>query len=132
MKSIMKLMKKYEEIIKYLIVGVLTTIISIGIYFILRNLNVNYQVANVISWVCAVTFAYFTNKYFVFQNKEKSLIEFIKFIEYRLLSLVIEIFSMYALVDMMSINDRVSKIVVQVIVQVLNYIFSKLLVFKKK
>lgn len=132
MKNIMKLIKKYEEIIKYLIVGVLTTIISIGIYFILRNVNVNYQVANIISWVCAVTFAYFTNKYFVFQNKEKSLIEFIKFVEYRLLSLVIEIFAMYALVDMIGINDRVSKIVVQIIVQVLNYIFSKLLVFKKK
>ncbi|MDD3187657.1 MAG: GtrA family protein [Bacilli bacterium] len=129
---IKKIMMKYEEIIKYVIAGVCTTIVSLLVYNLLRNINVDYQVSNVISWICAVTFAYFINKYYVFKNKEKSLIEFFNFVKYRILSLGIEIGSMFILVSMLSINDRISKLIVQVIVQVLNYVFSKLFVFKKK
>lgn len=126
-----KLYKKYEELIKYVIAGVLTTVISIVSYNIFRNIGIYYQICNVLSWICAVIFAYFVNKYYVFKSESKSLKEFISFISCRLLSLGIDMISMFILVDLISINDRISKLIVQVIVLVLNYVFSKLFVFKK-
>lgn len=132
MKLLKKYIDKYKELIKYVIAGVLTTLISIVTYNLFRNIKIDYQTSTVLSWICAVTFAYFINKHYVFKSSEKSLIEFINFVKYRLLSLGIEIISMYLLVDILSINDRISKIIVQVIVQILNYLFSKLFVFKKK
>jgi len=126
------LLKKYEEIIKYLVAGVCTTIVSLLSYNLLRNINIDYQISNVISWILAVTFAYFINKYYVFKSSKKNILEFVNFFKYRLLSLLIEIGTMYLFVSVFSINDRISKLIVQVIVQVLNYIFSKLFVFKKE
>ncbi|MEG2232602.1 MAG: GtrA family protein [Bacilli bacterium] len=127
----MKLIKKYEEIIKYIIAGGLTTVISILSYNILRNFNINYLVCTILSWILAVIFAYFINKYYVFKNKQKNVVEFINFIGARLLSLGIEFLAMYIMVDIITLNDRIAKITVQFIVFILNYIFSKLFVFKK-
>ena len=68
----LKLYKKYEEIINYLIVGVLTTLVSIGTYGLFAKIiGINYLISNIISWVVSVAFAYITNKIFVFKNKEK-------------------------------------------------------------
>ena len=70
--------KKYKEIVNYLIVGVLTTVISVAVYYLLRNTILNpenafeLQVANIISWTVGVIFAYFTNRKFVFESKEKN------------------------------------------------------------
>ena len=75
--SIKSFLKERREVISYLIVGVLTTVVSLGSYFICvhtfldPNDGFQLQAANVISWICAVTFAYFTNRKFVFQSKEK-------------------------------------------------------------
>ncbi|MEG0994772.1 MAG: GtrA family protein [Bacilli bacterium] len=132
-KKITSLYKKYKEIINYIIVGGLTTVISIASY----NLFVfkfDYMTSTIMSWIVAVSFAYFANKYFVFEVKENKniLLEIFQFFKYRLLSLGIEMISMYLLVSVILINDRISKILVQFIIVVLNYIFSKLFVFKKK
>jgi len=137
MKKILDLYKKYAEIINYLIVGVLTTLVSIVIYWFLTKVcHVNYMVSNVISWIGSVSFAYVTNKVFVFKSKCNSekdvLIEIYQFFKYRIFSFVIDILLMYLFVEIFNIDDMIAKVIVQVIVIVLNYIFSKLFVFKKK
>ena len=141
MNTIINLYKKYKEIINYLIIGFLTTIISIVTYFIFSlildiNNNILFLLANVLSWICAVIFAYITNKKFVFnsvtENKKESLIEFSLFISSRITTLLIELAFMFITVKVILINDKIAKIIAQFIVIVLNYIFSKLFVFKKK
>lgn len=141
MNKIKNLYLKYEEIINYLIVGILTTIVSLGTYFLFVNTflsdksDLSIQIANVLSWICAVTFAYFTNRIFVFksksQNKEK-LKEAIKFYTSRIASLIMDMVLMYILYSLMHIDDTISKLIVQVFVTIANYILAKLLVFKKQ
>ncbi|MGM9850438.1 MAG: GtrA family protein [Bacilli bacterium] len=137
MRKLIELYKKYSEIINYLIVGVLTTLVSIVIYGVFTKLfHVNYMISNVISWIGSVSFAYITNKIFVFKSKcdsEKDvLIEVYQFFKYRVFSLLIDILLMYVFVEIFNIDDMISKVIVQFIVIALNYIFSKLFVFKKK
>lgn len=131
-RKFMKLYYKYKEIINYLIVGGLTTLVSIGSYAAFRFFINSYVVCTVLSWITAVLFAYVTNRIFVFESKDKKIfIEFIKFIGCRLLTLGSELLTMWILVDLLKINDMISKIAVQFIVVVLNYVFSKILVFRK-
>ena len=133
-KKIISLYKKYEEIINYLFIGGCTTIVSIVTYALCTSIfHIYYQFSNVISWIFSVIFAFITNKLFVFKvkNNEKLLLEIYQFIKFRLLSLVIDMLTMYILVDLFQINDIISKILVQFIVVVLNYVFSKLFIFKK-
>lgn len=129
--NLKKTFNKHEEIIKYIIVGVLTTIVSIISYAVFRQI-MYYNAATVLSWVCAVTFAYFTNRTFVFksQNQNKKG-EFLKFISSRLATLLMEIIFMFIMVDLIKIEDMIAKIIVQFIILVSNYILSKLFVFKK-
>ena len=131
-----KLYKKYEEIINYLIMGVLTTLVSIVSYFIFAKVvGINYLVSNIISWIISVAFAYITNKIFVFKNnvkeKKQVFIQIYQFVKFRLLSLVIDVLLMYLFVEIIKMDDMVAKVINQVIVIVLNYVFSKLFVFKK-
>ena len=124
---------KQKEIINYLIVGGCTTVVSIVSYNIFRIYITNYLICTVLSWILAVLFAYVTNRMFVFHSKEKNIIsEFCSFIFSRVLSLIAEMACMFLLVDFIHINDKVSKVIVQFIIIVLNYIFSKLFVFKGK
>ena len=131
-----KLYKKYKEIINYLIFGILTTLVSIGTYAILTKIfNINYLVSNVLSWITAVLFAFITNKLFVFESKSKNKKqvskEMINFFFFRIVSLGIEMIIMYIFVDLLSINDLITKVIAQIIVILSNYIFSKVFVFKK-
>ena len=130
------LYKKYKEIINYLIFGGLTTLVSIGTYAIFTKIfNIDYLVSNVLSWVIAVLFAFITNKLFVFESKskDKKLIskEITNFFFFRIVSLVLEMVIMYVFVDLLAINDLITKIFAQIIVILANYIFSKVFVFKK-
>jgi len=132
----LKIYKKYEEIINYLIMGVLTTLVSIITYFIFAKvIGINYLVSNIISWIISVSFAYITNKIFVFKNnikeKKQVFIQIYQFVKYRLLSLVIDILLMYLLVEIIKMDDMIAKVINQIIIIVLNYVFSKLFVFKK-
>ena len=131
---IKKLYLKNKEVINYLIVGFLTTCVSIVSYFIFRKVfHIYYIVSNILSWITAITFAYFANRKYVFNsNKEDKLKEFIEFVKYRILSLLIETALMYIMVDIFKLNDGLVKIIVQVIVIILNYIFSKFIVFKRE
>lgn len=135
----LKLYKKYEEIINYLIVGGLTTIVSLGSYYLciytFLDPDVWYQLqaANIISWICAVTFAYFANRIFVFKSKnQKKFKESVSFYGSRVATLLMDMGIMFVFVTLLHLNDKIMKLVVQVVVTAANYILSKLFVFKKK
>lgn len=133
----MERLRKYKEGILYLFFGVLSTIVNLGTYFIAtRAFGINYLVSNVIAWLFAVIFAYVTNKFFVFEVKNveiKFLIkEFLSFINCRIVSGVTEIVLIYLMVEILCINDFIVKIITNIVVVVLNFIFSKLIIFKKK
>lgn len=139
MKKLLKLYKKYEEIINYIIVGGLTTVVSLGTYylcvftFLNPDVAVELQIANIISWICCVTFAYFTNRIFVFKSKnEKKLKEAFNFYTSRIATLLMDMGIMFLLVTLAGFNDKIIKILVQVIVTIANYVISKLFVFRKR
>lgn len=134
---IKKLFEKYEEIILYIIVGVCTMAVSLVSYYILANpLQIYYQTANIVSWILAVAFAYVTNKRYVFKSKYAGAGNTFKeagsFVSSRIASLAVEIISMYFFVQICKIDDNIVKLMNQVLVTVLNYIFSKFWVFKKQ
>lgn len=138
MNNFLSIYKKNKEIINYLIVGVLTTLVSILSYFLFTisilnpNNQIELQVANILSWVLAVIFAYFTNRKYVFvSNNKHKLEEFLKFTSSRITTLLIEMIFMYIFVCILLFNDKIMKIIAQIVVIVLNYILSKLFVFKK-
>ena len=141
MNNVINLYKKYQEIINYLIVGVLTTVVSIVTYFLFSLIldienNILFILANVLSWICAVIFAYITNKKFVFNtttsNKKEEIKVFSMFVSSRITTLLIELAFMFITVKVILINDKIAKVIAQFIVIILNYILSKLFVFKKK
>lgn len=138
-KKIYKIYIKYEEIINYLIVGGLTTIVSLGTYYLCvftfldPNNALQLQIANIISWICCVTFAYFANRIFVFKSNNKNkLKEAAGFYTSRIATLLMDMGIMFLLVTVFHGNDKISKLIVQVVVTILNYILSKIFVFKKK
>lgn len=138
-KKIITLMKRYEELIAYIIVGGLTTVVSLGIYYgsVLTFLNpedaMQLQAANVLSWVGAVAFAYVTNRIFVFKSKDSHVgREALKFVVSRVSTLLLDMLIMFLLVTCLEGNDKIAKLVSQVVITIANYIFSKLFVFSSK
>ena len=124
---------KCREVLMYLVFGGLTTLVNIVAFFILRKLSVSVYISNLIAWVVAVLFAFITNKLFVFESKDKSKIgkELISFFGFRILSLGVDMGAMYLLLQVINTGEVFAKIIANVIVIILNYIFSKLFVFKK-
>lgn len=138
-EKIWNLYKKYEEIVNYLIVGGMTTLVSWGTYFacvctFLDAKNpIELQIANILSWIAAVAFAYVTNRKFVFKSKEKNIFkEAMQFSASRVSTLVLDMAVMFVMVTLMGIHDGISKITSAVLVTIANYIISKFFVFKKK
>ncbi len=138
--KIFDLYKKNKEIINYLVVGGCTTLVTIISYYIISSIvdinnNFWFMFANIFSWVLAVIFAYVTNKIFVFESKTKGKKEVSKemgkFFTSRIITLLIELILMFVLVKIITWDNGLSKIFTQVIVIVLNYVFSKIFVFKK-
>ncbi len=130
---------KNPEIWNYLIVGLLTTVVSLVTYFIATRtildptIELELQIANIISWVFAVAFAYVTNRIFVFKSKNKKIFsELSKFVGSRVASLLMDMAIMFVIVSLMGLSDVIGKVVSQVVVTIANYILSKLLVFTKK
>ena len=125
-----------REVILYIVFGVLTTAVSYITFWLFGTvLGVHYLIANIISWICAVLFAYFTNRKWVFETKAKGkaqLKEFVLFIAGRLFSLGVEEFGLWLLVSVLKGNPNVAKLIMQVVVVVLNYVLSKLIIFKKE
>ena len=140
-RNIKGLIKKLftKEIIMYLIFGVLTTVVSLAVYYILIYTLLNpenaiqLQIANILSWIAGVAFAYVTNRKYVFESKEKNKIkELGKFVTSRLATLFLDMLIMFIGVTCLKGNDKIVKLISQVLVIIGNYVFSKLFVFGKK
>ena len=136
MEKLKTLMTRYRDVIVYLVFGVLTTAVNYIVYLPCYNgLGLSGSVSNAIAWVVAVAFAYLTNKPFVFQSHDwsaKTVIpELTKFLGCRIGSGVLETAIIFLTVDWLGWNGNVMKLLTSVLVVVLNYIGSKLLVFKK-
>lgn len=136
MNKIVELVKKYWDIVSYLLFGVLTTLVNYAVYLPCYNLlGMSGTVSNVIAWVVAVAFAYLTNKPWVFKSHDWSskvvIPELAKFVACRIGSGVLETGIIFVFVDCMAFDGNVFKIVTSVLVVILNYIGSKLLVFRK-
>ena len=131
------LMKKYREVILYLIFGVLTTLVNLISYFLLTDVaGVNYLFSNVLAWVLSVLFAYGTNRVWVFQSQAKGTAAIVKemasFFGARLFSGGLDMGIMFVCVSLIGLPDGVIKILSNILVIVLNYLFSKLWIFKKR
>ena len=137
LNQIRALIRKYYDILAYLFFGVLTTVVNYIVYLPCYNLlYLSAAVSNVIAWVAAVVFAYLTNKPFVFKSHDwsaKTVIpELTKFVGSRIVSGALETAIIFVTVDWLCWNGNLMKLVTSVLVVVINYIASKLLVFKKQ
>ena len=126
--------KMYESsVIRYVFFGGCTTLVNLVSFFILRKLKVELNIANIISIILAILFAYVVNSRFVFHDRCETwrdhIRPFLKFISARLVTMVIEIGGVWLLVSVMGLNDMIGKFLTQFIVLILNYIFSKFFVF---
>ena len=142
MEKLKNLIAKYKEIIMYLIFGVLTTVVSLVSYSLfVELLPLGITAASAFSWVIAVSFAFITNKLFVFESRSREvktvLREALSFFAARIVSGVVEIFLPELLFSvgldfsLFGVKGLVAKLIVNIIVIIMNYIFSKLFVFKK-
>lgn len=139
MEKIKELYLKYKEAINYIIFGVLTTVVSLAVYYISVFIFLNpenaiqLQIANILSWIAGVAFAYFTNRKYVFESTEKNkLKEAGKFVLARVATLIMDMIIMWLGVTVLLLNDKIIKLISQIVIIISNYIFSKLFVFKKK
>ena len=130
------LLKKYRELIVYGIVGVMTTLLNLTVYFVLSSwLGVHYILSDVIAWIVCFFFSFVTNKLYVFRSvawtfgvlwKEVS-----KFFTSSIFTGIVDVGLLYVMVDLMQVGGTVSKLTDNVVVIILNYILRKLWVFKK-
>ena len=129
--------KKHKEALLYLFFGGLTTVISIAVFWLFRYpFGLNELVANVISWLAAVLFAFLTNRVWVFRAPTKTTGEFLRqmasFYGGRVVTLLIEEAMLAVFITWLGFSDMPVKITAQIVVIVLNYFISKLFIFKKK
>ncbi len=126
---------QYREMINYLVFGGLTTVVNIVSFFIMDLMGINTYVNNTIAWILSVIFAYVTNKVFVFESKTTNRKELMKeissFFAARLFSYVVDMVGMYLFVSIMMANKMLAKVIMNVVVIVINYIFSKLFIFNQ-
>ena len=135
-QKIKNLVQKHWDILSYLFFGGLTTVVNYLVYLPCYNLfSLSAAVSNAIAWAVAVAFAYLTNKPFVFRSHDwsmKTVIpELTKFVTCRIGSGLLETGILFLCVDLWAWNGNVWKLITSVLVVILNYIASKLLVFKK-
>ena len=137
LKALVSWYREHQEGMRYLVFGALTTLVNIVIYSLLYYMfNISNATSNVIAWILGATFAYVTNKYFVFKSKVSTKIELLKEIAYfygcRVLTLIIDEAIMIIAVDKWGWNALFMKILANIIVIILNFVFSKILIFKNK
>lgn len=127
--------KKNKEMLLYLFFGFLSFVVSISTYAMFNKaFNINELTANIFSWIITVMFAFFTNRIWVFEASTESKAEFVKqmtsFYEGRIVTLVIEEIILFVFITLLGMSSMLIKVVAQVIVIILNYVISKLFVFK--
>lgn len=134
-QKIMDLVKKHWDVLIYLVFGVLTTLVNYVVYLPCYNiLDLSAVSSNAIAWVAAVIFAFLTNKPFVFRSHDWSAAvvfsELTKFVGCRIGSGAAETVILFLSVDLLGWNGNLWKLITSVLVVILNYVGSKLLVFK--
>ena len=132
-----KLMRKYKSLIFYGVFGIMTTIVNLVVYNLCYyRLGIGNTISNVFAWIFAVTFAYLTNKSLVFESKSWAWDvlkrEVPAFVSCRVATGIMDIVIMFICVDIMGWHAMLMKIISNVLVIILNYIFSKLVIFKNK
>lgn len=136
LNKVHELLRKYRDLIIYLLLGAATTAVNFAIYYPLLNiLELSASVSNVVAWVISVLFAFATNKPLAFKSMDWSpkvtLPEFVKFVGCRLGSGVFETLFLAITVDVLSWNGNIMKLFISVVVVIANYIASKYFVFNK-
>ncbi len=128
--------KKYKDVLLYLFFGVLTTLINLAVFWLMgTKLSLNIHLSNGVAWTVAVIFAYVTNRTWVFKEhadgKTGIIKEMLGFGAGRLFTLGVEELMLIVFVDLLRFNKNIIKLIAQVAVVILNYVVSKLFVFKK-
>lgn len=136
MQKILALLKKYKQIVLYLVFGGLTTLVNFAVYYLCAHpFGVSTVASTAIAWFVSVLFAYITNKIWVFESRSfraKMLIrEAAAFFAARAFSGVLDIGNMYLFVDVLHLNDSVIKILSNIVVIIINYVLSKFWIFKR-
>ena len=138
-EKVKELCKKYQEIIAYLIVGVLNTIVSLAAWYIcaytILDAQVPWQnvVLSIINWVVGVLFGYVMNRKYVFKSTEPNILkEFLQFSGGRISTGLLDALGMVLMINVLHTDENFARIVVAVLVVIGNYVISKLFVFKKK
>ena len=137
MRKAMALYQKYREMILYLVFGGLTTLVNIFSYFVLTDVGrINYLISTAVAWVLSVLFAYFTNRVWVFQSTAAGVPALLKemgsFFACRLFSGAVDMAIMFLCVSILGLPDKLIKILANILVIILNYLFSKLFIVKRK
>ena len=136
MRTITELCRKYREVLLYLVFGVLTTAVNFAVYWAAARATGHTVFSTCLAWILSVLFAYFTNRRWVFESKAAGngaiAREMISFFGARLFSGLLDVGIMYVFVDLLHWNDSLVKLGSNVLVVVLNYLFSKLFIFKKR
>lgn len=133
--DIKKILLNYKEQILYIIFGVLTTVLNFLVYIIFtRVFEANFLISNAVAWLLAVIFAFITNKIYVFNSTDyniKFIIkEFSEFTISRIFTGLLDIGLLYLFVSIIHMNDLISKIIIGIIITILNYVISKMYVFR--
>ena len=127
---------KYREVLLYLVFGALTTLVNIVVFYLCRKLKLETYLSNAVAWFLSVLFAFITNKLYVFESKNKNFKEnfreIFSFVGFRILSLIFDMAFMYLMIEIISFNEMGAKILANIFVIILNYVFSKLFIFKKR
>lgn len=120
-----------NELINYTIFGILTSVINILVYFLFTDvLSINYIISNIVAWFVSVLFAYVTNRIWVFESENENILyEIVMFYGGRLFTGVLETILLILFIDFLCLSNTFSKIFVTMVVVILNYIFSKKIVF---
>ena len=133
--KISRLVVSHKEQVLYLIFGGFTTLINMVVYYLARQLGMQVIPADIVAWILAVIFAYVTNKIWVFESKSWKLSqlsrELLSFFGARLFSLGVDALLLYLTVEIFHLPQMLMKLLINIIVIILNYLFSKLLVFRK-
>lgn len=137
MEKLLALLKQYRSIVSYVFFGVVTTLINMAVYYVCYHpLGLSSDLSTIIAWVIAVLAAFLTNKPFVFESHDWSpkvlFPEAASFFGCRVGSGIVELVLMHVTVEMLGLPGMVMKLLVNVIVVILNYVASKLLVFRNK
>lgn len=139
-QKILALYKKHQELVNYLVVGVIGTVVSIVIFTALMKMTNESVLSNIISWVVTVILMYMLNRYFVFLEHAKDKVAILKemstFVSARIATLLLETAIVWLGIDVMKLSSGLKIIAVktvgQIVVIVLNFVAAKLVIFKKK